>query len=164
MAFNIVHSAGAGRNGFSFEKKGFSRLKQGSHSLSWRESNTEAAFASTWTLERQPEEVRFPGQTGQKITAEGRPGGCVGKWAAQDLRLSKFSLESNSHSLKMEKSRLGEAGDLPWSYREFVARLSPDLRPPRPLLSDTRQSPWLQHCLQCSLLKCLCTKSNWKPF
>lgn len=65
----------------------------------------------------------------------------MGKWAAQDLRLSKFSLESNSHSLKMEKSRLGEAGDLPWSYREFVARLSPDLRPPRPLLSDTRQSP-----------------------
>ena len=93
------------------------------------------------TLERQPEEVRFPGQTGQRITAEGRPGGCVGKWAAQDLRLSKFSLESNSHSLKMGKSRLGEAGDLPWSYREFVARLSPDLRPPRPLLSDTRQSP-----------------------
>ena len=116
------------------------------------------------TLKREPEEFRFPGQIGQRITAEERQGECMGKWAAQNLGLSKFSLESNSHSLKMGKSRLGEVRDLPWSHREFVARLSPDLRSPRPLLSVTRQSPWLQHCLLCSLLKCLCTKNNLKPF
>lgn len=84
-----------------------------------------------WEPLRQTEEVRFPGQIGQRMTAGG------GQGAAQNLRLSKSFLESNSLNWQMGKSRLGKVGDLPWSHREFVARLSPDLGSPCPLLPVT---------------------------